>query len=164
VDASSSRVPPWVDATAPPRLWIDVINGLPWLKPPPYLVESDRQDEARTGLAAMGFSIVEAMFTGTPENAEESLLVELTRRLRFDEAGAGSWAAFNDRLWDFLSSQETEAVAVVIGGLDQLIESSIHGLLRCVHTLLSLTEGVGLANSSASRQIEYFFVGRWERT
>jgi hypothetical protein len=37
-----------------------------------------------------------------------------------------------------------------------MLKIDIYGFVRCVHLLLSMTEGVGLADGAASRQIEYF--------
>ena len=81
----------------------------------------------------------------------------------FSDVGAGSWAAFNDRLWDLLTADDELPVALFIGGLDQLLPHELHSLVRCIHNLLSMTEGVGLTDVSADLQVEYFFVGTWRR-
>lgn len=108
-----------------------------------------------------GFQVVRAAFPGSRGSAEEVLLVELTGKLGFSARGAGSWAAFSDRLWDLQRSAGEPPVAVVVGGLDELSRVDLHGFVRCVHNLLSMTEGVGLADRADDRQIEYFFVGSW---
>jgi hypothetical protein len=110
----------------------------------------------------MGFAVVEVSFTEGAKAPERSFLVELTRQLGLDGIDTGSWAAFNDRLWDFLRSEESTPVAVVITGLDGLAGSDIYSFIRCVHNLLSLTEGAGLSGGAAGRQVEYFFIGRWQ--
>lgn len=163
VDAKGSKPPPWVNRSTPWRAWIDVMGGLPWLKPRPYLIAEERLAELRAKLPEMGFSVVEISCENSPDNPERTFLTELTRGLRLSDIGAGNWDTFNDRLWDFLRIQGGEPVALVILDLDSLLRSDVHSFVRCVHNLLSLTEGAGLADSAADRQIEYFFVGRWER-
>ncbi|WP_162908361.1 hypothetical protein [Allorhizocola rhizosphaerae] len=164
MDAKKERTPAWVDSSAPPKLWINLHQGLPWLKDRPYLVDRGQAAELRSALQGMGFTVVEAMFAGGPKDAERAFLVELTSKLRLNELGAGNWAAFNDRLWDFLKSEDATAVAVVIDGLDRLVDADIYTFVRCIHNLLSLTEGAGLTDSAANRQIEYFFIGDWSRS
>lgn len=161
--ASKERIPAWVDSSAPPKLWINLAAGLPWLKARPHLVDHGRAAELRLGLRGMGFSVVDATFPGGTVDAEKAFLIELTRKLQFNELGAGNWDAFNDRLWDFLKSDDPTAVAVVIDGLDSLLDSDLYSFIRCVHNLLSLTEAVGLTDSAANRQIEYFFIGNWSQ-
>jgi hypothetical protein len=131
-----------------------------WLTTAPYLLETGDLDATLRGLGELGFWVVRAE---APErgNLEEGLLVELSARLGFSPLGAGSWAAFNDRLWDLLTARGEPPVAVVIEGADRLLRRSLHTFVRCVHNLLSLTEGVGLSDKHAQRQVEYFFVGEW---
>jgi hypothetical protein len=163
MDKSKKR-PPWVDPATPDRPWIDVTGAVPWLRDRPYLAYADRAVELRGLLESAGFSIVEANpdWGQAEPNPERIFLQELTRRMGFREAGAGSWGAFSDRLWDFLSGSESTPYAVLIAGLDTLAVSDTYHFLRCVHNLLSLTEGVALADSVANRQIEYFFLGEWK--
>lgn len=161
MDASRQQAPPWVDPSALPKLWIDVTGGLPWLMLRPYLVEYNQVAEVRTALSAMGFDVVEATIAAGADDPERALLVQLTRKLRLNELGVGTWAAFGDRLWDFLKSENATAVAVVIIGLDDLVRSNIYNFIRCIHNLLSITQGLGISDSAASRQLEYFFVGHW---
>jgi len=160
VDAEK-RVPPWVDPGGPDRPWIDVAAAVPWLMERPYLVSPSQANDLRERLAVAGFTVVDAWLADRAEHPERAFLVELTQRLGLNELGAGSWPAFNDRLWDFLSGADSMPYGVVICGLDLLAKSSTYHFLRCVHNLLSLTEGAGLADSIANRQIEYFFVGEW---
>jgi hypothetical protein len=68
---------------------------------------------------------------------------------------------FNDRLWDVLTSEDKAPIAVVIIGLDSMVKKNLHGFVKIVHNLLSLTEGVGLQSGEANRQVAYFFVGSW---
>lgn len=159
MDAETPRVPAWVRTSVPPRLWIDLAKHIPWLRPRPYLVEPGRATELRDTLQAIGFLVVDAALPVGAENVEQTFLAELARQLEFDELAGTNWAAFNDRLWDFVAEDST-AVGVMITGLDSL-RSDTYTLLRCVHNLLSLTEGPGLTDGVADRQIEYFFVGRW---
>ncbi|MFD2420088.1 hypothetical protein [Amycolatopsis pigmentata] len=105
--------------------------------------------------------VVNASLHEGARDPERAFLVELTQRLRFNELGAGNWAAFEDRLWDFLTSPESTPYAVVIDGLDALARFNTYHFLRCVHNLLSITDGAALTDSTANRQIEYFFVGEW---
>lgn len=155
------RIPPWVDPRKPDRPWLDVGVAVPWLRQRPYLVSPRSVVELRAHLSRAGFTVVEASAPDSTEDPERAFLTELTQRLGFDELGAGNWAAFNDRLWDFLTGAESTPYAVVIEGLDVLARFSTYHFLRCVHNLLSLTEGAGLADPVANRQIEYFFVGEW---
>src|SRR5215813_13133206 len=67
--------------------------------------------------------------------ASSWFLRELTVRLGFNELGAGNWDAFNDRLWDFLRSNDSTPYAIVITGLDSLAERDTYHFLRCVHNL-----------------------------
>lgn len=160
VDAKK-KLPAWVDPETPDRPWFNVHAPLPWLKPRPYLISLDREVELREALGQLGFVVVEARLASGSEDPERAFLQELTRRLGFNELGAGNWGAFNDRLWDFLTSSDSAPHAVVIRGIDELVDSDIYSFIRCVHNLLSLTEGAGLSDSAANRQIEYFFLGRW---
>lgn len=159
--AAERRIPAWVDPATPRRPWIDAQAVLPWLRQRPYLVGGNRAGELRKGLQSADFAVVEASLQDGEKDPERAFLQELTYRLGFDELGAGSWGAFNDRLWDFLTSDESTPFAVMIVGMDALAKSDIYHFLRCVHNLLSLTEGAGLSNSAANRQIEYFFIGEW---
>jgi hypothetical protein len=125
------------------------------------LVNPNNAHELCERLSRAGFMVVAASLPSRTEDPERAFLLELTQRLEFDELGAGNWDAFNDRLWDFLTGSESRPYAVVIEGLDVLSRFSTYHFLRCVHNLLSLTEGAGLSDSVANRQIEYFFVGEW---
>ncbi|MEV6269583.1 hypothetical protein AB0L64_20610 [Kribbella sp. NPDC051936] len=155
------RIPPWVDPGTPERPWLDVEAAVPWLRQEPYLVNPSSASELRERLFRAGFVVVDVSLAESPEDPEGAFLEALTRGLGFDELGAGSWAAFNDRLWDFLTGEESTPHAVVIEGLDALARFSTYHFLRCVHNLLSLTEGAALADVTANRQIECFFVGEW---
>lgn len=155
------RIPPWVDPRTPERPWLDVGAAVPWLPQKPYLVSPSSASELRERLFRAGFVVVDASLPESAEDPERAFLKALTQGLGFDELGAGNWAAFNDRLWDFLTGEESTPHAVVIGGLDALARFSTYHFLRCVHNLLSLTEGAALADITANRQIEYFFVGKW---
>ncbi|MFG1622109.1 hypothetical protein [Kribbella sp. NPDC049227] len=140
--------------------WVDVVARMPWLTTEPYLLERRELEATLRGLEELGFRVVRA---DAPDGGdlEEALLIELSARLGFSPLGAGSWAAFNDRLWDLLTARDEPPVAVVIDGADRLLRRSLHTFVRCVHNLLSLTEGVGLSDTQAQRQVEYFFVGEW---
>ena len=85
-------------------------------------------------MSRAGFEVVDESLPKGAEDPECAFLTALTRALRFEELGAGSWAAFNDRLWDFLTGQESTPHAVVIGGLDALARFSTHHFLRCCIT------------------------------
>ncbi|MFE2865811.1 hypothetical protein [Embleya sp. NPDC059259] len=152
-----------MDAELPkrPKLWIDIVTGLPWLKSKPFLVENSREQELIEFLARKEFRLARVALPPGSDNPEECLLVGLTRELDFSELGAGSWAAYSDRLWDLQMSDEAAPVAVVVDGLDSLLRSDVHALVRCIHNLLSMTETVGLSDSRADLQIEYFFTGAW---
>lgn len=144
-----------------PKLWIDLVANMPWLLSRPFLVDSSRVESLARLLPAMGFRVVHATFPQDATSSEEALLVELSRKLGFSSLGAGSWAAYSDRLWDLQISDDEIPVAVVIDGLDVLLRSDVHAFLRCVHNLLSMTEAVGLSDERADLQIEYFFAGSW---
>jgi hypothetical protein len=152
---------PWVDPTTPERPWIDVHTAARWLKQRPYLIESGLAIDLRASLQNAGFMVVDVILEGHSDDPEGEFLKGLTRELGFRGPGAGSWAAFNDRLWDFLAGADSTPYAVVITGIDGLAERSTYHFVRCIHNLLSLTEGAGLTDSAANRQIEYFFVGDW---
>ncbi|MES5825574.1 hypothetical protein [Streptomyces sp. RG80] len=147
------------ESSKPPRLWVDMVAELPQLKSRPFLVE-DSELVARL-VAELGFRVIQVHLPLGIENAEEAVLVQLTAELGFSDLGAGSWAAFEDRLWDLLTAEGEPPVAIFLEGLDRLPSSDLHGFVRIVHNLLSMTEGVGLADSSADLQVEYFFVGTW---
>jgi hypothetical protein len=137
-------------------------SSLPWLKSKPYLVAPTKVDELTQSLEGLGFRLISAKLPSGVSDVEETLLVELTRELKFAASGAGSWAAYNDRLWDLQVGEDDTPVAILISGLDRLIFSDLHSLLRCIHNLLSMTEAVGLSDGRADLQIEYFFVGSWD--
>lgn len=152
-----------VDAEMPksPKLWVDLVANLPWLKSKPFLVDDSDEKTLVETIVGLGFR---AVFVDLPRdvgNPEEKLLEELTRVLDFSDLGAGSWAAYSDRLWDLQMSDDEAPLAIVIRGLGHLLRSDVHSFVRCVHNLLSMTEAVGLSDSRADLQIEYFFVGAW---
>ncbi|MFF2845094.1 hypothetical protein ACFVT5_02015 [Streptomyces sp. NPDC058001] len=136
-----------------------MVAELPQLKSRPFLVE-DPELIARL-VEGLGFRVIRVRLPLEVENPEEAVLVQLTAQLGFSDLGAGSWAAFGDRLWDLLTAEDESPVAIFLEGLDRLIPSDLHGFVRIVHKLLSMTEGVGLADSLADLQVEYFFVGTW---
>jgi hypothetical protein len=144
-----------------PKLWIDLATNLPWLRSRPFLVDSPNAELLVEAVSRLGFRVVQMKFPKDTENPEEALLVELSRKLEFSESGAGSWASYSDRLWDLQMSDDEPPLAVVIGGLDELLRLDVHGFVRCVHNLLSMTEAVGLSDARADLQIEYFFTGAW---
>ncbi|MEI8413109.1 MULTISPECIES: hypothetical protein [unclassified Kribbella] len=141
-------------------MWIDLEANLPWLTAEPYLLERDDLEKTLDGLAGLGFRVVRVR---APERGdlEEGLLIELSGRLGFSGVGAGSWAAFSDRLWDLLTAPEEPPVAVVIELFDRILQQSLHTFVRCIHNLVSMTEGVGLSDEGADLQVAYFFVGDW---
>jgi hypothetical protein len=144
------------------KLWIDLVARMPWLESKPYLVDIRRTEVLVEILSELGFRVVRASLPAATQDVEEELLIELSRKLDFSELGAGSWAAYSDRLWDLQMLEDVAPVAVVVEGLDVLLRSDVHSLLRCAHNLLSMTEAVGLSDDSADLQIEYFFTGVWQ--
>jgi hypothetical protein len=135
---------------------------MPWLESKPFLVDISRTEVLVETLSGLGFRVVRASLPAASQDVEEELLIELSRKLDFSELGAGSWAAYSDRLWDLQMLEDVAPVAVVIEGLDVLLRSNLHSLLRCVHNLLSMTEAVGLSDDRADLQMEYFFTGVWQ--
>jgi hypothetical protein len=133
---------------------------MPWLPKPPYLIESSDLAATEVRLAALGFRTI-ATDAPVDGDAADQLLIDLTARLGFNPAGAGNWAAFNDRLWDLLHAEGEPPVAIVIRGSDRLKDHDLHTFVRCVHNLLSMTEAVGLSDDRADLQVVYFFVGAW---
>ena len=150
-----------VDGVCRSGLWIDLERKMSWLSTKPYLIDPQDSDATSRTLEENGFRVVSAQ---APDSGvlEEARLVELTEKLGFVEDGAGSWAAFNDRLWDLLTSQDEMPVAIVIEDADRLLRAELHSFVRCVHKLLSMTEAVGLSDDRANLQVEYFFVGDWK--
>ncbi|MEU4293980.1 hypothetical protein AB0E63_37665 [Kribbella sp. NPDC026596] len=148
------------DKSREPRVWADLEARMGWLPKEPYLLESGDLKATLRELDALGFRVVR---TRAPEegNLEEALLIELTERLGFAAGGAGSWAAFEDRLWDLQHAPGEPPIAVVIDGFDRFMRRSVHTFVRCIHNLVSMTEAVGLSDERADLQIEYFFVGDW---
>lgn len=161
MDADNARLPLRSQKPDLSRPWIDVSAALPGLARRPYLITAGRTEELIASLTGTGFRVVSVSGDVESSDFADDLLTKLTRVLGFSEVGAGSWAAFNDRLWDLLTAPDPQPVAVVIHGLDPLVHRDVHTLLLCVHNLLSMTEGAGLEDASASRQVEYFFVGDW---
>lgn len=151
VDASKSGE--WAD-------WVDVEERLPWLTTEPYLLKTEDLEKTLVSLEALGFRVIMVQ-APDGDNLEKKLLIELSRSLDFTPVGAGSWAAFSDRLWDLLSEAWDPPVAVFVEGADRLLATDLHVFVRCVHNLVSLTERVGLADDQAQRQVVYFFVGHW---
>jgi hypothetical protein len=143
------------------RVWVDPAEGLSWLGSRPYFVSRENVAELSESVVARGFRVVEVDVSPDVDDVESALLVELSAKLGFVAAGAGSWAAYSDRLWDLQMSQDELPVAVLLGGLGELVPGRLHAFARCVHNLLSLTEAVGLADDRADLQIEYFFIGDW---
>lgn len=134
--------------------------AIPWLREGPYLVKPGRGAELRESLERAGFLVVEAASgAGDPERG---LLEDLTRKLGLREAGAGNWAAYSDRLWDFLSGSESQPCAVVITGLDKVEEHDTRVFVKCIHNLLTMPYGIVRNDPTANRQIEYFFLGEWK--
>ncbi|WP_327637819.1 hypothetical protein OHB24_05290 [Kribbella sp. NBC_00482] len=151
MDAGRSRE--WAD-------WVDVEARLPWLTTEPYLLETDDLGRTLTSLEELGFRVVRVQ---APQEGdlESGLLVELSEGLGFTGLGAGSWAAFADRLWDLLTDGWHPPVAVIVEDADRLLAKDLHTFVRCVHKLVSLTEGVGFSDDRAQRQVVYFFIGHW---
>ncbi|MGW6199353.1 hypothetical protein ACWF0M_24605 [Kribbella sp. NPDC055110] len=50
---------------------------------------------------------------------------------------------------------------MIVEHADRLLANDLHTFVRCVHKLVSLTEGAGLSDDRAQRQVVYFFVGQW---
>lgn len=148
------------DTSRESAVWIDLEANLPWLTTEPYLLEREDLEATLGGLGELGFRVVRAQ---APEQGdlEEGLLIELSGRLAFSGVGAGSWAAFSDRLWDLLTAPEEPPVAVVIERFDRILQQSLHTFVRCIHNLVFITEGVGLSDERADLQVAYFFVGDW---
>ena len=145
-----------------PRPWLDVVSELTILRSRPYLIEVDESGLVVETLRSMGFRVVEVHWPPSALDAEQSLLIELTRRLGFSELGAGSWAAFNDRLWDLQMYDKGEPpIALMIHGLDRLLMRDVQSFVGSIHRLLSMTESVELDDQRNDLQIEYFFVGGW---
>lgn len=145
-----------------PRPWLDVVSELTMLRSRPYMIEVDESALVVEALQSMGFRVVEVHWSPSVLDAEQSLLIELTRRLGFSELGAGNWAAFNDRLWDLQKYGKDEPpVALMIYGLDRLLACDIQSFVGSIYRLLSLTESVELDDQRNDLQIEYFFVGGW---
>lgn len=144
------------------KLWIDLVNALPWLESRPYLVGTPQLQELLQALERLGFRMVNAELPPGAGDVEKALLVELSQRLKFPESGAGGWASYSDRLWDLKTEKGGAPLAIIIAGLDRLLPSQLHSFLRCVHNLLSMTEAVGLSDDRADLQIEYFFIGVWD--
>ncbi|HET6738349.1 MAG TPA: hypothetical protein VFH76_05435 [Kribbella sp.] len=138
--------------------YVDLEARLPWLTAEPYLLDVADLAATRAALDELGFRTVTAKAPAAGD-LERSLLVELTERLGFTALGAGSWAAFSDRLWDLVTESWDPPIAVVIEGFSRLMEVDLRTFVRCVHNLVSLTECVGLADDRAQRQFVYFFVG-----
>lgn len=149
-----------VDKPREPALWIDLAAHMPWLPKQPYLVETSDLEPTLRQLELLEFRVVRLAAPGKG-NLEETLLIDLTARLGFSALGAGSWAAFEDRLWDLQHAPGEPPVAIVIEGFDHLMRQSLHAFVRCVHNLLSMTEAVGLSDARNDLQIEYFIVGEW---
>ncbi len=143
------------------RCWVDPGDGLPWLTSRPYFVSPRNLPELRESLVARGFRFVELEASVDIGDVEKTLLVQLTATLEFNVLGAGSWAAYSDRLWDLQMSESEQPVAIAITGLAELVPTRLHDFVRVVHNLLSMTEAVGLSDDRADLQIEYLFVGDW---
>lgn len=115
--------------------WVDVEAGIDWLPTSPYLLTPDRLIPT---------------------------VQRLSKALSFSPLGAGHWGAFSDRLWDLLTAENKQPVAVVIDDFDHVLRTDFHTFVRIVHKLLFLTEDLGMSSETeADRQVEYFFVGVW---
>jgi hypothetical protein len=157
---SGKKYPPWVDASAPPQLWLDLLVKFPWLRGRPYLVDVRRLNELKEGLIEIGFIVTDAFVSDEIEDAEESLRFGLVQALGFDEGGAASWAALNDRLWRSMAGDQP-AQAIVVHGFENRAWGDLGGFVRAVYNALSLTDGIGIIDPKATRQFEYLFVGNW---
>lgn len=141
--------------------WVDVellIDGLP---KEPYLVAQSEFESISSKLKGAGFQVFGVDIQDVGPAIEEDLLVDLSAELGFSMLGAGSWAAFNDRLWDLLTAEEKTPVAIFIRNSDKIRDANLHTFVRCVHNLVSMTESVGLSDAVADRQVAYFFTGEW---
>ncbi|MGC5012808.1 hypothetical protein ACLQ2R_18750 [Streptosporangium sp. DT93] len=143
------------------KLWVDVVGRISWLRSRPFLVDVSKVGALVGDLSESGFRVVRVDFPRGAADSEEALLIELSGRLGFSESGAGSWAAYNDRLWDLQTAESEPPLAVLIEGLDALLQSDVQRFVRCVHNLLSMTEAADPADAETGLQIEYFFTGRW---
>ncbi|MGC5012809.1 hypothetical protein ACLQ2R_18755 [Streptosporangium sp. DT93] len=143
------------------KLWVDVVGRISWLRSRPFLVDVSKVGALVGDLSESGFRVVRVDFPRGAADSEEALLIELSGRLGFSESGAGNWAAYKDRLRDLKTAESEPPLAVLIEGLDALLQSDVQRFVRCVHNLLSMTEAVGLSDTKANLQIEYFFTGSW---
>jgi RNAse (barnase) inhibitor barstar len=142
--------------------WVDVEAGIDWLPTSPYLLTPDRLTPTVQRLEFLGFQVVRVNAGALAPDLEDSLLIELSKALSFSPLGAGHWGAFSDRLWDLLTAENKQPVAVLIEDFDHVLRADFHTFVRIVHKLLSLTEDLGMnSETEADRQVEYFFLGLW---
>ncbi len=127
----------------------------------PYLLTEVELESILSILAAKNFRTVFAHFDGSVNGAESGLLEALTSALGLEVEGVGSWAAFNDRMWDVLSDYEEQPIVVVLRGMDDMLRADTYSFANSIHRLLSMTEGTEAVDHIQYRQFEYLFVGRW---
>jgi hypothetical protein len=140
--------------------WVDLEANIDWLAGRPHLIAEYLLQATVDRLEALGFQVIRLEVHDVDEKFEESLLIELCRRLEFSPAGAGSYASFNDRLWDFLEA-DRPPVAIVIQHFDRVLNTDVRAFARCIYQLLSMTEDAGVSAPDADLQLEFFFSGRW---
>ncbi|WP_328330198.1 hypothetical protein OHA70_08115 [Kribbella sp. NBC_00382] len=133
-----------------------------WLTTSPYLLSKNQLTRTVDSLESLEFQVVRVDAGELGPDLEESVLIVLSKALSFSPLGAGHWGAFSDRLWDVLTGENKQPLAILLEDFDQVLRTDFHAFVRIVHMLLSLTEDLGLKmESPTARQIEYFFVGTW---
>ncbi|WP_200825919.1 hypothetical protein [Kibdelosporangium aridum] len=161
VDVNEPGAPPWVPEGMSLKPWIQLADIFPWLPLRPYFLDDEKEAELLAGLRSSGFMIIDVQCNFELDDAEREFLSALSPKFGFDHCRVDAWSAFSVRIDEMLKAVDESPVAVVIQGLDELVRRDMHTFVRCVSNLISTTENLGYLDWRASRQVEYFFIGRF---
>lgn len=139
--------------------WIAVREAVPWLPPPPYLVDAGQAAKLRNELRRAGFKVFEA--DAGARTDERGLLLAIGDALAFPDYYGANWAAFEDCLGDLLRD-DAGHVALLIVGADTLMRTDLHTFVRAVHLLQDAVSEVERAQPGHF-QFEVFHVGEFAR-
>lgn len=139
--------------------WIAVREALPWLPPPPYLVDSGQAAQLREELRRIGFKVFEADAESCAD--ERGFLLAIGDALGFPDYYGANWAAFEDCLGDLLRD-DAGHVALLVVGADTLMRSDLHAFVRGVHLLQEAVTEVERMQPEQF-QFEVFHVGEFAR-
>lgn len=136
--------------------WVELRHEIPDYRGDPILVSTSDEELVVERLERRGFDVRVA---DPDERGEErSVLVALGKSLDFPDYYGVNWDAFDECFSDFVDSAKPP-VAVVVRGLDSLLDADAQRFGRTIHFLLDTARGASVEHF----QLEFIFPGSWDR-